>query len=72
VIDSFRNIIERYSFGVCTALAQKMGLKTGVVRMYFIYLSFITMGSPLVIYLIAGFWLNIKTYLRKGKNIVFE
>ncbi len=72
MLDKLRNIVERYSFGVCTVLAQKIGLKTGVVRMYFIYLSFITMGSPLVIYLIIAFWINIKTYLRKGKNIVFE
>jgi len=72
MLEKIRNIIERYSFGICSTLAHKMGLKTGIVRMYFIYLSFITMGSPLVIYLIAAFWINIKTYLRRGKNIVFE
>ena len=72
MIDKIRNIVENYSFGVCSFLAQKMGLKTGIVRLYFIYLSFIALGSPLIIYLVIAFWINIKSYLRRGRNLLLE
>jgi phage shock protein PspC (stress-responsive transcriptional regulator) len=65
-----RNIIERWvesnSFGVCRYLGDKMGLKESRVRLYFIYTSFATFGSPIILYLATAFWLNIKKYLREG------
>ena len=42
----------------------KLGIKTTMVRMYFIYLSFFTVGSPVIIYfIIMVFILSIKTIL---------
>lgn len=58
-----RDIVERQMFGVCQYLGKKMGVATYRVRMYFIYLSFVTFGSPILFYLIAAFWINIKKYL---------
>jgi len=71
-MDSLRNIIERYSFGVCTYLGTKMGIATSRVRLYFMYLSFVTMGSPIIIYLILAFWLNFRSYLRKGYDLIMH
>jgi len=56
--------IEKYSFGVCNFLANKWGLNQSKVRMYFIYSSFATFGSPVVFYLAVAFWINIKKYVR--------
>lgn len=61
-----RDILERSAFGVCAYVGRRIGLAASRVRLYFIYLSFITMGSSLVLYLFAWFWINIKSYLRKG------
>ncbi|MBK9253983.1 MAG: PspC family transcriptional regulator [Saprospiraceae bacterium] len=65
----FKSWIERYSFGVCRYIAQKMGLDESRVRVYFIYITFVTMGSPVILYLFTAFWLNIRKYLRYSFNI---
>ncbi len=49
-----------------------MGLSTASVRLYFIYLSFVTFGSPILIYLFLAFWLNIRRYLRRNRNVIWE
>lgn len=59
--------LQRGAFGVCEYLGEKMGLATARVRVYFIYLSFVTLGSPILVYLFVTFWLNIRQYLRRGR-----
>ena len=48
-----------------------MGLSTSTVRLYFIYLSFVALGSPVIVYLFLAFWLNIRRYLGK-KTVLWE
>jgi phage shock protein C len=60
----FQSFIERNSFGVCSYIADKWGLNESKVRLYFIYTSFVAFGSPVVFYLAAAFWINIKKYLQ--------
>lgn len=62
-------IIEKYTFGVCRYFAEKWQLNESKVRMYFIYSSFLTLGSPVIFYLITAFWLNIKKYIRSGNTL---
>ena len=62
--DSNRHFLEKSAFGVCQHIGEWMRISPATIRMYFIYLSFITFGSPLVIYLFMAFWLNIKKYLQ--------
>ncbi|MEY4903736.1 MAG: hypothetical protein RLZZ292_1551 [Bacteroidota bacterium] len=63
-----RDLVERSAFGVCSYLGWKMGVATARVRMYFIYLSFVTFGSPIIFYLITAFWLNVKRYIQQQRN----
>ncbi|MEO9211289.1 MAG: PspC family transcriptional regulator [Ginsengibacter sp.] len=63
-----KNFIEWQVFGVCTAIGEGVGIATAVIRRYFIYLSFITLGSPIVFYLFMAFWLNIKNYIRNSRR----
>lgn len=63
-----RDQVEIQAFGVCQYLGDKMGISPITVRMYFIYISFLTLGSPVLIYFIAAFWVNIRTYLRRGRD----
>ena len=67
-----KNIVEKLGFGVCSYLATQMGLRTARVRLYFVYISFLTFGSPLIFYLFAAFWLNIKKYWRQSQNLILE
>ena len=59
---------EKQAFGVCTKLGDTMDIPTATIRLYFIYASFLTFGSPVLIYLGIAFWMNFKQHLRKSKN----
>lgn len=65
---SFRNIVEWNAFGVCTAIGNRMGIATGKIRQYFMYASILTMGSPVIIYLILAFWRNARKYIWAAKR----
>jgi phage shock protein PspC (stress-responsive transcriptional regulator) len=72
-MDRFNSLIsflEKYSFGVCTYIGDKMGVQASRVRVYFIYLSFVTLGSTLIPYLFVGFWINIKRYVRESASVI--
>lgn len=67
-----KDLVEKNAFGVCQYLGEKMELAPAEVRKYFIYTSFIGMGSPLIVYLFFAFWVNIRRYLRKGRDIIWQ
>jgi len=71
-MNKLKHILERSLFGVCSYLGQKMGIASARVRLYFIYLSFVTLGSPVIFYLFVAFWLNVKKYIKKNKNFLWE
>lgn len=60
------NFLGKQAFGVCAWWGDKLGISGSRVRLYFIYCSFITLGSPLLIYLAMAFWLEYKG-LQKGQ-----
>lgn len=66
-----KDMMERSAFGVCSYLGEKMGLASGRVRMYFIYLSFVALGSPIIVYLFVAFWLNVKKYIKNNRNFLW-
>ena len=45
-MNKVRQFIEWQVFGVCSALGDKLGIATSRIRTWFIYISFLTMGSP--------------------------
>ena len=65
LVESGRNIFEMQAFGVCQEIGDRFGIHASRIRLYFIYTSFITVGSPFVIYLVIAFWMNVRKYLRK-------
>jgi phage shock protein PspC (stress-responsive transcriptional regulator) len=72
MINLFRDTIEKNAFGVCQYLGEKMGIAASRVRVYFIYVSFLTLGSPALLYLIIAFWLNVKHYILQKRNTIRE
>jgi phage shock protein PspC (stress-responsive transcriptional regulator) len=64
-----QHFCEAYAFGVCTRLGEKLGMATSSIRLFFIYASFITFGSPVIIYLALAFVMNIRKHLRKRSPI---
>jgi len=71
-MNQIKDLLEKSAFGVCSYLGRKMGIATSRVRVYFIYLSFAAMGSPIIFYLFIAFWLNVKKYIKRGKSAIWE
>jgi phage shock protein PspC (stress-responsive transcriptional regulator) len=62
-LHQLKNFIEWKAFGVCTAIGERIGVATSSIRLWFIYISFLTLGSPIIIYMILAFWMNMKRYI---------
>jgi phage shock protein PspC (stress-responsive transcriptional regulator) len=69
LIKDIQLFFEKQAFGVCTALGDKMGIATSSIRLFFIYASFLTFGSPLIVYLSIAFVLNMRRHLRRRSTI---
>ena len=72
MIEYIRDFFERRAFGVCTWLGNILGMKTSVIRLFFIYASFLSVGSPLIIYMILAFWLKMKNYVYERRTSVWD
>lgn len=72
VNEFFKEKIEKSTFGVFAYLGEKFGIQSSKLRLYFIYTTFLTLGSPLIFYFFALFWINLKKYVRKTYTLIFE
>lgn len=66
-----QNFFENQAFGVCTKLGDKLKIPTSSIRIFFIYASFLTFGSPVIIYLALAFLINFRKHLRRRNNTVW-
>lgn len=63
-----RELIELGLFGVCTHIGEKLNISIANIRLWFIYISFLTFGSPVILYFIMAFWMNIRKYILSAKR----
>ncbi|WP_194974752.1 PspC family transcriptional regulator [Aquiflexum lacus] len=61
---------EERAFGVCSKLGEKLNFPIDSIRLFFIYSSFITLGSPVIIYTSLAMMMKVRKYLRKMNNPV--
>ena len=64
--------VEEHAFGVCTYLGERMGIASSHIRLFFIYTTFISPTSPIIVYLILAFWLNMKKYMQAGRKFFVD
>ncbi len=57
-------LVEQQAFGVCTKLGEITGVATTSIRLFFIYASFLTIGSPVIVYMAMAFVMNMRRHLR--------
>jgi phage shock protein PspC (stress-responsive transcriptional regulator) len=67
-----KHFFELRAYGVCSYLGNKLGIQTSHIRLFFIYISFLTVGSPLIIYFIMVFILNLKKYVNSKRGRVWD
>lgn len=68
----FRNLIETRIFGICAWIGRKLSMPSKKVRLYFIYATFLTLGSPVLIYLTLTFILNLRYMIKGRRNPVWD
>lgn len=64
--------LEQYGFHVCSRLADKLGMRANNVRLFFIYISFVTAGLWFGVYLTLAFWIKLKDLVRAKRSSVFD
>ncbi|CAI8327535.1 MAG TPA: PspC family transcriptional regulator [Flavobacteriaceae bacterium] len=67
-----RHYFERHGYYVCSRLADRLGMRAKSVRLFFIYLSFATLGVWFAIYLTLGFCLRLKDLIYTKRTSVFD
>ena len=68
IMQKIRDYIEFNVFGVCTVLGERFGIASSRIRLWFIYISFLTFGSPVIIYMVMAFWINLRQYISYGRR----
>jgi phage shock protein PspC (stress-responsive transcriptional regulator) len=67
-MQKLRDFLELHAFGGCSALGERLGIASAKIRMWFIYISFLTLGSPVIVYFVLAFLRSIKHYMLLGKR----
>ena len=63
---------EKHGFHVSSRLADKLGMRASDVRLFFIYISFVTAGLWFGVYLTLAFWIRLKDLIRSKRTSVFD
>ncbi len=71
-IHAVRHFFERYGFGVFSRFADKLGMRAKNVRIFFIYVTFFTVGLSFAFYLTLAFLLKLKDMLYTKRSSVFD
>lgn len=61
-LTQLKDFLEWKAFGVCSSIGRRIGISSSKIRLWFIYISFLTLGSPIIIYMALAFLKNLKHY----------
>ena len=67
-----RYFLEKRGFEVCSRLVDGLGLKANLVRIFFIFRGFFSLGAGFALYLVFAFWLRMKDLLFAKRSSVFD
>ena len=69
---SIRHYFERHGFYVSSRFADRLGIRAKNVRLFFIYLSFATVGIGFAVYITMAFLLRLKDLFYTKRSSVFD
>ena len=72
IITNIRHFFEKHGFAVSSRLADRLGMRATNVRLFFIYISFVTAGLGFGVYLTLAFWIRLKDLVRAKRTSVFD
>lgn len=65
-------LFEKQGFHIASRLAERLGMRATSVRLFFIYISFVTAGLWFGVYLTLGFLIKLKDLVRAKRTSVFD
>ncbi len=65
-------IVEQNAYGVCERLGEKLQIPAKDIHLFFVYTSCLTIGSPVVIYMILAFWMKMRHIIRTQRTAVWD
>lgn len=72
VVIKLKYFFEKHGFNASSRLADKLGMRASSVRLFFIYISFVTAGLWFGVYLTLAFWIKLKDLIRAKRTSVFD
>jgi hypothetical protein len=72
LVYDIRHYFEKHGFYVSSRLADRLGMRAKNVRLFFIYVSFATLGVGFALYLTVAFWLKLKDLIYTKRTSVFD
>jgi hypothetical protein len=71
-VHSVRHFFERHGYQVSSRLADRLGMRALNVRLFFIYISFVTIGLSFGVYLTLAFLFRLKDMIYTKRSSVFD
>lgn len=71
-IHKIKHYLEKHGFYVSSRLADRLGMRAKNVRLFFIYLSFATLGVGFAVYITFAFLMKLKDLVYTKRSSVFD
>ncbi|RRJ90461.1 PspC domain-containing protein [Flavobacterium macacae] len=72
MVTKVRHFFEKHGFEVSSRLADRLGMRASSVRLFFIYISFFTVGLWFGVYLTLAFLVRLKDLVYTKRSSVFD
>lgn len=72
LVIQLKYFFEKQGFHIASRLADRLGMRANSVRLFFIYISFVTAGLWFGVYLTIGFVIKLKDLVRAKRSSVFD
>ena len=72
LVYDIRHYFEKHGFYVSSRFADRLGIRAKNVRLFFIYLSFATVGLGFAVYISMAFLLHLKDLFYTKRSSVFD
>lgn len=71
-VENAKFLFESSLFGVCERIGEKLHMPAKDIRLFFIYASCMTIGSPLIVYMVLAFWMRLRDIVKAKRNPVWD
>lgn len=72
MVTKVRHFFEKHGFEVSSRLADRLGMRASSVRLFFVYISFFTVGLWFGVYLTLAFLVRLKDLVYTKRSSVFD